>query len=300
MAPTPVVFSKLDDAASKLLKAEDFDLNKKVSITSKTDTGLTVTNSLTVKGDNCTVGNIKAEYKCKKTGEHTAEFDTCQLISGTWKTNEIVKGMKVELKAKHDHVPDKEDKTKKNLECFISSEDTYIRDNFAGTGLFKVTNSLKEGKNAEFIVGGSGVFGVKGVSIGGEIEYDMNKLTKSDVGAACAQGKATFAIKTAKAMSDVSFSYHHAVLPKTNVAAIAGYAIAKKEKSLKFGVSQEIDGSSSIKTAFVTTPKETTISALYTALLSPHAKLSLASVIDVKQFAGGNHKFGIKFEVGDL
>jgi hypothetical protein len=275
-------------------------LNKKVSIVAKTEQGLTLTNSLTAKADS-TLGNIKAEHKCKKTGEITAEFDTCQLISGVWKTPEFgVKGLKAELKAKHDHVADKEDKTKKNLECFISMEDTYTHDNFIGTGLFKVTNSLKEGKKAEYIVGASGVLGIKGICLGGEIEHDMNKFTKSDVGVACSHNKAIFTFKTAKALADLSLAVHIPVLPKTNVAAIAGYSVAKKEKSLKFGLSQDIDATSTIKAAFVTSPKEQTISTLYSALLNPHSKISLSSVIDVKQFAGGNHKFGVKLEIGDL
>jgi hypothetical protein len=152
----------------------------------------------------------------------------------------------------------------------------------------------------QYTVGASANAGHNGISVGGEVEHNLTAFTKSDVGAAYSANGITFTAKTAKALKEASFGYHHAVLPKTSVAAIAGYAFEKKDKSFKFGLSQEIDGTSSIRAAFATGPAGTTISALYSSLLSSHSKLSLSSVIDVKQLSGGNHKCGIKLELGDL
>jgi hypothetical protein len=138
----PSTFAKIDKAASDLLKADDFDLNKKVSVAAKGDNGLTVTSSITDKGTDGAVGNIKIERKDKKTGEVTAEADTAQLLSLTWKTPEfLTKGLKAEIKGKHDHVKGK-------LDCFVSAEDTYTRENFTGTFLLKVGNPSDKDKKA--------------------------------------------------------------------------------------------------------------------------------------------------------
>jgi len=289
----PAFYGKLDKAASDLLKADDFDLNRKVSVASKSEAGVTFTSSATAAKESVT-GNLKAEFKDKKVGELTAEVDTVQLISGTWKTPEVLtKGLKLEVKAKHDFVKEKRD-------CFVSVEDLYSRENLAASVLFKVANAKEEGKALAYSLAGSAVLGKNGISVGGEVEYDFAKLTKSDLAAAYSKNNLTIVAKSAKALSEASLAYHHEVLPKTSVAAVAKYTFKSAEKGLTFGIKQGVTDGSDIRATLSTDSKATKISALYSALLNPHSKLSLSSVIDVKQLSGGDHKFGIKLEVGDL
>jgi hypothetical protein len=314
-------YSKLDKSASDLLKADDFDLNKKFSIKSATADGPVLTSSFTSKDvkkdanfadevDRTEVtGNLKVEFKNKKVGEFTGEVDTAQLLSLTWKTPEVTKGLKFEVKGKHDRNWDKKQDKSTNLwtknyklDCFASAEAQYTRfSTLATTGLVKLTNPSGKDKSFDTLVGATGLFKYQSFAVGGEFEHNLSAAKKLDAGFSYAGSNWTLSAKTAKLVKEANVSVFSAVLPKTSVAFSAKYGFEDKKKALSAGVSQDIDDASNIKgLVTVEGSKKATVSLLYSASLSKYSKLSLSSVIEATKIAGGDHKFGVKLEVGDL
>lgn len=303
-------YSKLEKTSADLVKADDFELNKKFSVRALSSSGVAVTSSVTVKGDDAgkqTVGNIKLEHKCQKTGDITGEADTGHLLSLTWKTPEVfLKGNKFEIKAKHDKSVDKKsDEQGKQSEklvtkCSLLIEDQYTRDKLATTASLNLTNSQKENAMADAALGFSGVVGSNGWVVGGEVETNLEKVSKGNLAIGYLQKESSVVFKTSGVMQGVTASYYQAVLPKVHVATVASYSFKDGSKGVKFALSHDIDESSSVRGAVSVDSKATTVSGLYAANLNKFSRLSISSIVDVKKFAGGDHRLGVKLEIGDL
>jgi len=299
---TPVFFSKFNKNSKDLLKESDYDLKRTYSFKTTNNTGLEVTATGELSEDSLkSKGKLKGVYKDKEYGELSLEFDTADLVEAQYTTKELFKGFKAVVNTKAD-------KVNEGQKCNLYVEGQYTKDNFAGTLKLDLVKPPSD-NDEELEVTGTAAFAFDKLWLGGNLKYAKNDLSDYDAGVRYNFSDANIVLQSAKKFHTYSLAYWQKVRPALDIGIHFDLDVKKEkdkdhvvfEKTAAFGFDHGIDDNSKMK-VMLSKPqgKNLMFSGLYSAKLGDYSKLSLSTVVDVQQFKGGNHKFGIKIENGNI
>jgi hypothetical protein len=280
MSFTPPFFSKLNKAASDLLK---FKFDNKFTVKQTSEGGVTVESggALLNGGDGYVKGEfavdvVNVELNAKTKGELSGELSSKKLIDGVKITaNGSLSG--------------------KGPSGGLSFE--YAQDFFATT--FGVS-----GKAGSTVVEASGVVGFDGMSVGGNIEYDVKTKTDADfnVGFQYSQNDFTAALITQERGNILVGSVVQNVSKSNTVGAqftYSPYAEDASQKSvLAISSSLKLDSSTSVKASVNTL--QTLNTEIVQKLSDPRIKLGLTSSFSRQDSAIVCGKVGVTVALGEF
>jgi len=281
----PPLFGKLGTAASDLFKKK-YDYQNVVQQKHKTKSGLVFTSGAELSQS--IVGNVKLNYK-QPSGEAEGEIQTNGNGKGQLKFKKLAEGVVATVSA------DAKNKDWGNTSTGKAVVD-YQQDFFSGsaaveTSFFDRTQLV-----------GSGVIGFDGLSVGGEVKFDVKHVNDVDdynVGAEYSQPDYTATVKTAKRGEDLHLSYFHKINESQQVGAqFLARISGGDEKVLTLGTEYKVDEATTLKLKGDT--KGELATALQHDLKSPAVRFGLSSLFDARnpQLLTAK-KFGLAITFGD-
>lgn len=289
----PPFFSKFDKASSDFFSTDDFDLGKKFVIKAKLLNGDKMTATASAIGN----GSQTLKWQGNRSvGELEAEVNTENLITGKFKSNELMSGLKVELKGKSDRV-------KGALKCNLSSEFMYTVAPAALTAKVNFKNSQDEKVLTDVDFAGSIASTYKGLIFGADFAHNGKSLSAYNAGVFKHAKGVSYGAKTADKFNNVIFSLHQQILPKVAFGASLSVGAKKDSQDMfrhaKFGVEHKLSDVATARAVFTKDCCGNTASLMYSCSIIPAAKISIGSVIGLGD-KSGVQSAGFKFEMGDL
>jgi len=286
MSFVPPLFSKLGSAASDLFKKK-YDYANVIQQKHKAKSGLVFTSGAEV-GNSGISGNLKVNYK-QSSGEGEGEINTNGNGKGQLKFKKLADGVVATVSA---------DAKNKNFGGVSSGKALvdYQQDFFSGSA--SVETSFFD--RTQLV--GAGVIGFDGLSVGGEVKFDVkhvNDIDDYNVGAEYSQPDYTATIKTEKKGEDLTASYFHKVSADHQVGAqFLTRLNGGDEKVLTLGTEYKVDDSTTIKIKGDT--KGELASVLQHDLKNPSVRFGLSSLFDARSpSALAAKKFGLALTFGD-
>jgi len=288
----PPLFSKFGKEAADNLKEEDYELGRVVSMTTHSKTGLVSIASISQRtpGD-AVLGIFKAQHKCEKHGDWEFEANTAHLVKTKYESPEITKGVKVEVEGNHD----RKDGV---LDCNISVEPQYSRDNMTAALVVNLKNSKVAGRSAEAEFGAHASIGAEGASFGGGICFDGSHVSDYGVGFDYKKSHHDFAIKTQDKISAVKFS---AVIKLNKFKLSESLSVAFKEMAWEHKVGVEYHKEATTWKGMLSHCRggDAMASVLHSSQFNAACKLSLSGTVNLKDWHQ-HPRVGTKFEIGDV
>jgi hypothetical protein len=281
----PPLFGNLGKAASDLFKKK-YDFQNVIQQKHKTKSGLVFTSGAEL--GNGITGSLKLNYK-QSSGEAEGEIHTNGNGKGVLKFNKLADGAVVHVSA------DAKNKDWGNTSTGKALVD-YQQDFFSGSA--SVETSFFD--RTQLV--GSGVIGFDGLSVGGEVKFDVKHVNDVDdynVGAEYTQPDYTATIKTAKRGEDITASYFHKISADHQVGAqFLARISGGDEKVLTLGTEYKVDESTALKVKGDT--KGDFAGVLQHDLKNPSVRFALSSLFDARSpSALTAKKFGLGITFGD-
>jgi len=281
----PPLFSNLGKAASDLFKKK-YDYQNVIQQKHKSKNGLVFTSGAEL--GNGITGHVKLNYK-QPSGEGEGEIQTNGNGKGHLKFKKLADGVVATVST------DAKNKDWGNTSTGKALVD-YSQDFFSGSA--SVETSFFD--RTQLV--GSGVIGFDGLSVGGEVKFDVKHVNDVDdynVAAEYTQPDYTATIKTAKRGEDLTASYFHKVSDATQVGAqFLAKLSGGDEKVLTFGTEHKVDESTTLKLKCDTKGDAATV--LQHDLKSPAVRFGLSSLFDARApSALTAKKFGLAVTFGD-
>jgi len=281
----PPLFGKLGTAASDLFKKK-YDYQNVIQQKHKTKSGLVLTSGAEL--GNGIVGSVKLNYK-QPAGEAEGEIQTNGNGKGQLKFKKLADGVVATISS------DAKNKEWGNATTGKAVVD-YQQDFFSGSAAVE-TSFFDQTQ-----LTGSGVIGFDGLSVGGEVKFDVkhvNDVEDYNVGAEYSQPDYTATVKTAKRGADLHLSYFHKISDSQQVgAAFLARLAGGDEKVLTLGTEYKIDEATLLKIKGDT--KGEVATALQHDLKNPFVRFGLSTLFDAKNpSALSAKKFGLGITFGD-
>jgi hypothetical protein len=315
MAFNPPKFDKFNkEPKDELDQAKKFDLNQTASVKSKGD-GVTITATGKVK-DGSGSTKIQAEFDISKLGKFTGEVDSNQLFSGKVESKTLVPGCEFTLERKYDR--ESIDKTKKNKDVKVDKVITtgtvsYGRNNITVNGETKV-EEYSGNRKIGFCANGS--VGSDGISVGGQLKFDLEKLKDVSLGLNYAAGSSVYHLTSENKFKTANFGFHRKVSDKVQFMGLFSFDTSLEErddgtsvardfytagKSFEFGMFHTLSSTSDVRLKLT---RECCgsykLHSVYSEKIRESMKLSLGSCFDIANIQTAAPTFGIKLELGDL
>ncbi|KAF6004218.1 hypothetical protein CCYA_CCYA04G1241 [Cyanidiococcus yangmingshanensis] len=296
------IFSKLGEDAKKILN-DDYVFQPKLSVKSTTQNGVTYS----VNGVQTENGGIDADFGTKFKLEPA---NVGSILSGGATTNTIslklftsgvvsaetvledvanVSGLKATLSG-----------TVRDSVNLASLSTEYVGHLLALTGGVNVLGSSSATSVADSsapsstaVLNGSLVLGAEGLSLGGEIEYNVSTSVISKYGGAisyCDKGESEILLALTDRAQCLRACYSHAISKKMNVAAEISYRRAMDAKLLTIGFKYALDELSSVKAKVDSAGG---LCVAYIQEIRPKTTLVIASKLNVNQLDKGSHRIGL-------
>jgi len=215
-------FKDIGKAAKDLLTGS-FQYDHKVSVGSKTDSGVTFTANGKKKGEGVS-GDLKGAYQVAKGCTVEGTLTSGSKVDAVVKMDDLAPGLKCEVSAS---IPDKESgKLTLNYGkgCWGSTAEVGLR----GAPKLDISAASKSGA----------------YTMGGAISYDSAKsvLSKYDAGVQFAGSDFTVSAVTADKFDTVKIAYLHKVNSKMSVGAEIARKMSKGTTAFTLGAEQTLDG----------------------------------------------------------
>jgi len=300
----PPKFADLGKASSELLKKkfdDKKDFNYNVVVKGKTASGLVFTSegAFNTKKNNDLSVTLKANYK-PQWGEAEATLQTSGPSKAEFKFKKLTKGLTFTVTADTAPVfaaPSKDPKKPnkfKDLAVKLAAE--YSQDFFTGSA------SVETAFGESTLLGGSGVIGFDGLSVGGSVQLDTKSISSVDdynVGAQYAAADYTVTAKTANQGNDLDLSYLHKVDKDVTVCGVLGAKLdGSAERSFALATEYKVDANTTVK--FRGNTNRTIAVAVEQRLANPRVQVGVASSWGIVGFSAPNPKdFGFTLTFGD-
>jgi len=186
-------------------------------------------------------------------------------------------------------------------ECNLAVEPQYGRDNFCAA--LKVDTKTPEeansGKKAVFEITPSFVLGANNLSIGGSLVYAHGKEdVKWTLGFQGKREETTLTL-TSEKFEGVTASLFQNILPRVDVGVIVSSKFSDWSRTFKAGFDHKFEDGARLRMMGNVESKKSSLATLYSTPLNSYAKLSLSSDVSLNSVEGA-HKWGLKFEIGDV
>jgi len=279
MGKTAIAFKDLGKKCSDLLSKEYKVGKHTVEVKSKTANGVTFIPLVTKSGDSSTA-SLEAKYGfCG--GESKATLSTTGAITASVEANDLLtKGLSLTLEC---------EKPAPGKPGFLS----------AGTAIVDYASELLTGKASYDYYKGDAHAAVatvfKGASLGGSVDYNVNKSALTNYAAAAQYSQPDFTLCTKLAESvgkstNYTMSYFHNVSGDMQVGAELSKKSSASEVALAFGCQYNLDKTTTVKAKV---DSEGMLFGSYKQNISSVSTLTLCTQIDTVQLAADKHKFGL-------
>ncbi|CAA0820230.1 Mitochondrial outer membrane protein porin 1 [Striga hermonthica] len=266
----PGLYSDIGKRARDLLN-RDFQSDQKLTVTTVSPTGVTLTSSGTKKGD-IFLADINTQLKHKNVTTDI-KVDTASNLFTTFTIDEPAPGLKAIFSLR---IPDQRS-GKLELQ--------YLND-YAGL-------SSSVGLTANPIVNFSGVVGNNKLALGGDVSFDSKEgtLAKCNFGASFASADLIAALTLNDKGDKLSASYYHTVSPLTNTAVGAEitHSFSSNENTITVGTQHSLDPLTSVKARVNNFGRA---SALIQHEWRPKSLITLSTEVDTKSI-DKSAKFGL-------
>ncbi|GER35799.1 voltage-dependent anion channel [Striga asiatica] len=270
MGKGPGLYSDIGKRARDLLN-RDFQSDQKLTVTTISPTGVTLTSSGTKKGD-LFLADINTQLKHKNVTTDI-KVDTASNLFTTFTIDEPAPGLKAIFSLR---IPDQRS-GKLELQ--------YLND-YAGL-------SSSVGLTANPIVNFSGVVGNNKLALGGDVSFDSKEGTfaKCNFGASFANADLIAALTLNEKGDKLSASYYHTVSPLTNTAVGAEitHSFSSNENTITVGTQHSLDPLTSVKARVNNFGKA---SALIQHEWRPKSLITLSTEVETKSI-DKSAKFGL-------
>jgi hypothetical protein len=237
----------------------------------KTASGLTVTSG--AQGKQCaSTGFVTGEYKDKEWGEASATLNTDGTGSTEFKFTQLAAGFTVETKVERKQASQRPS---------LAVTGKFAQDFYAGELGLKASDICCGGKN--FVLNGSVVFGLDGLSVGAAGNFDVKdfKNTKSwDLGVQYDTADYTAALLAKKEAKNIAASWYHNVDYTHRVGARFSFndpgADKNWEYGLEIGCEKDFDNDTTAKAKYETVSRKVTI-GVEQRLQYPNVKIGVAA-----------------------
>ncbi|CAA0828445.1 Mitochondrial outer membrane protein porin 1 [Striga hermonthica] len=270
MAKGPGLYSDIGKKARDLLN-RDFQSDHKLTVTTVSPTGVTLTSSGTKKGE-LFLADVNTQLKHKNVTTDV-KVDTASNLYTTFTIDEPTPGLKAIFSFR---VPDQRS-GKLELQ--------YLHD-YAGL-------SSSVGLTANPIVNFSGVVGNDKLALGADVSFDSKDrtFTKCNFGASFTNADLIAALTLNDKGDKVSASYYHTVSPLTNTA-VGGevtHSFSSSENTITVGAQHALDPLTTVKGRLNNSGK---VNALIQHEWRPKSLITLSTEVDTKSF-DKSAKFGL-------
>jgi len=300
----PPKYSDHGKSASDLFKKkfdDKKDFKHVLQTKNKTASGLVFTSGGDFDSKNNVTGNLKVNYKKDWFGEFEGSVSTAGPAKAEIKLKKLVKGLTVTLTgdtAPAFAVTKAGAKPPKFTHSTVKVGADYAQEFFAGSA------SVETQFRKPTLFSGAAVIGYDGLSVGGEVKLDAEKITKDvedyNVAAEYQATDFTATLKTESQGSKLTAQYIHKVNADVQVAGEFKTPLDGTEDGREFGIASEykVDASTVVK-ARASTNKVFAV-AVEHRLPNPRVQLGVASQWDIVGFSAWNPKaFGLSLTFGD-
>jgi len=275
------------------------DFNYTVVVKNKTASGLVFNTegAFNPKKDNALSATLKATYK-PSWGDAEASLQTTGPSKAEFKFKKLTKGLTVIVTADTAPVfaavnPKKPAKFK-DLAVKLAAE--YSQEFFAGTA------SVETAFAESTLLGGSGVIGFDGLSVGASVQFDTKSISSVDdynVGAQYDGGDFTVTAKTADRGENLDLSYLQKVDKDVTVSGVLSAKLdGSSERSFALATEYKVDANTTLK--FKGKTDKTITIAAEQRLANPRVQVGVASSWGIVGFSAPNPKdFGFTLTFGD-
>jgi hypothetical protein len=290
--PIPPNFSDLGKVARDLL-SKDFNYGSwKVNATTKSKSGV----EFKVEGSQChdtgaAYGHLETKHAWKEHGVSVSEKWNTDNVITTEATVEdkLVKGLKVGLETALSPVTDKKNvKVKVALKNdFVhATVDTDLAPAAAGSNGGLLANAAT---NASAVVGYNGWLG--GVQVG--LDLLRSKMTKNAFSLGyCASD---FTLHTyVNDCQEYGGSVYHRITDRLEGGATLAWVNPSGRTRFSFGAKYLLDKDAHLKTKLTS---DSHLGVAYVQALRPGIKLTLSTLVDVRNFSHGGHKLGFGIDL---
>jgi len=275
----PPLFKKFGQTLTDLFK-EQFEYKKQLKLKTTTANGVSLQSGAEVVGKTGAefAGNVKATYKQADIGTFETELHTAGVTKYSVKADRLTKGLTVKVSG--DEKPAGKVEIDYAQEYFSSSLTVDVS---------KIATAIE----------GAGVVGFDGLSVGGQVKYDITgqRLSDFNAGTEYAQPDFIVSLKTSEQANKITTSYIHKLSPQLTTGACFAYDIESNKRLLTVGGSYRIDSASFTKAKIDTNGILSTI--FEHRLRNPNVKLVLASEYNAKQACTVPEKVGLSINLGD-
>lgn len=287
-------FKDLDKTAEKVLDRDaGWNFDRKLKIKTKTENGVTYTSESTLssqKGKGVT-SKLSAGYKHSSGLQlDKLQVTTDGLIVGEAALAGTVDNTKFYVKA--------EDSSKGDQKGVIGVEFQHKESpivNFVGEVDAVVGPTIRANVTTgyeNFIVGGKVDYNTQLDSAGISPEFE-----EYDVALGYYTSDNYLLVQSGKKFEQVTASFHHLLDEDTEVAGRFTYNINSGVQSYVGGGMKQLDGDT--KVGF-TLNNEAKLSLLWSQKLNKRVKLTACAQVDIRNFEGDSHKFGLALDLGDI
>jgi len=258
---------------------EQFEYKKQIKLKTSTANGVTlVTSAEAGSKPGEFVGNLKASYKQKDFGKFEAELSTTGTTKYFVKATKVTENLAVKLSGDEKPVG--------------KVEIDYAQEFFASSFNVEVA---KDATNVE----STGAIGYDGLSVGGQVKYNITNQNLADVnaGAEYSQPDFTVTLKTSESANKIDTSYLHKINPDLSLGASFLYDVESAKRVLTAGGSYKLDERSSTK--FKADTNGILSAVLEHRLPHPGMKFILSEEFNAKSLSHVPEKFGLVIHFGD-
>lgn len=275
MAFVPPTFADHGKAVKDLFsKKYSFDRSITVKSTALNGTELETVGQALPTGY---AGSAQAKYKNSDYGTWEAKFATSGTTTYSWESDKLQDGLKVKLSG--------------NEKPAGAVDLTYKQDSTA------LTASVKSSGKATSVTAAA-VVGFDGVSVGGEVVYDVSGQAVTDYNAAAQYTQLDFvaALKTANQADDIAVSYLHQCSKDCAFGGQLTYNIASGQRTITAGGEYRVDANVTVKGK---ANNAGTITTMVEHKLPRQVTFRLTTEFDANTHSTVPEKFGLGLIFGD-
>jgi hypothetical protein len=161
---------------------------------------------------------------------------------------------------------------------------------------------------------GAGVYKYESYSVGGDVEFDQEKITRYSAKAQIDKSDSTFCVflndtlvpkkDTDKPKKEVGFGYFHKL--RTDLKGAVDFKVDNNfETEIRAGSDYQVDNSTNFMSRFFLKRREFRLGLVYKQKLTPTTKLKIGTDINTRSFFGttdsktNEHRFNISFTCGE-
>jgi len=275
MSFTPPLYKNTGKSIEDL-QTDKYGFARKLAIKSAASNGAKFDAKITASGSDFD-GGLKASYKQSDAGTFEAEVDTTGTIKYSLKNDKLADGVVAKITGD---------------ETATGKVDIEYRKDFAAVA----TNTVASQSKAS--VAFSAVVGFEGLSVGGQVKYDVKAQDVADYNAVAEYTDKDFTatLKTTNKADNITASYIHEISKDFTLGAQLAYNIPTNGRTLTISSSYNVDD----KTLLLTKVNNNGVLTTYyeVALQNPNVKVGLTSEYNIQKQTAHPEKYGINVTVG--